>query len=207
MPAPETATNTMWSFAVAKAYVTKNAGAGAAHDSQIIMLADAVSSRIENYIRRMIVKRVGVIEILDGTRSNKISLPTYPVVSVEEIKIRTSMLEPFPATGIDASAFELDTKHGIVYLLAGLTPGGYYWDGKRTIRISFTPGFDVKDGPAIPRDLYGMGLDYVKFLYQRWANDLVITQNVSDAGKNLSVPNDLPKDLRDTFAYHIKRRI
>jgi hypothetical protein len=117
---------------------------------------------------------------------------------------------PFPAA-LDASAFELDTRHGKIYFLSGSGTGvlypGYVFSGKRTVSVDYTPGWDQQDGAALPRDLYTMGLDYVKFLYQRWANDLIITQNVSEGGKNATVPQELPKDLKDAFAHYIKRRV
>jgi hypothetical protein len=201
----------MWSLGVAKAYVTKNTAAGNGHDTAITQLADGVSSRIENFIRRKIVKRAITSFVLDGPDCNgKISLPDYPIFSVEAVKIRPSMNVAFPAA-LDSSAYELDARHGFIYLLSssGASSGLYPFEfsGRRLVSVDYTPGWDQQDGAALPRDLYGMGLDYCKFLYQRWANDLIVSQNVSEGGKNITIPQDLPKDLRDAFSHYIKRRI
>jgi hypothetical protein len=77
----------------------------------------------------------------------------------------------------------------------------------RTVSVIYLAGWGAQDNVAIPRDLFTMGLDYVKFLYNRWANDLIITSSTSAAGRNATVPQELPKDLKEAFQHYVKVRI
>jgi uncharacterized phiE125 gp8 family phage protein len=194
-----TAATTMWSLDVVKEHLkveTTN------HDDQITRFADGVSARIQAYIRRKIVTQT-VIETLDGpTRcENKITLPDYPVSAITSVEVRASMLESWST--LDSDLYELDTKHGAIYLLGSLN----FYAGQRTIRVTYSAGWGAKDSASIPQDLSVYGLDYLKFLYTRWSSDLITASSLSQAQRNATVPQELPKDLKEAIEHYVKRRI
>jgi hypothetical protein len=194
-----TSTKTMWSLGVVKSHVKASA---TTQDGLIARLADGVSSRIESYINRRIVSQTITNLVIDNNDSDKVRLPDYPVISIQSIETRWTMSSAWLA--LDAGLYELDGRHGFVYAV-GFVQG--FYTGPRTVRVSYTAGWDVQDGPGIPADLYTMPLDYVKFLYDRWNNDLLVTQSLSEGNRNATVPQELPKDLKDAFAHYVKRRI
>lgn len=199
-----TSTKTMWSLDVVKSHVkasTNNL------DAKIAQLADGVSSRIEEYLRRKVTSQ-SVIEVLDGPSRgcpNKIVLQNYPVLTVDELKTRAGLGYTYAV--VSASTYELDTVHGWIYMINGFAVSYAFPAGQRTIQVTYTAGYGAQDSAAIPRDIYTVGLDYCKFVYDRWKSDLSLAESLSEGGRNISLTKDLPADVKNALSHHVKRRL
>lgn len=195
-----TAATTLFSLAKVKDYV--KAGASQVHDQQLIQIADAVSQRIEAFTRRPWVTRT-VTEMRDGDGKQHFQLRHFPVQSITSARYRFSLLDGWtnlnPATDL-----ELDDFRGYVYLKSLV----WCWPkGPRTVEITYVAGFGNQDAPELPQDVYHAGLDFVKFVYDRWKTDAVALGSLSVSGSTAVVVPDLPKDLKDVLAMHTKVRL
>lgn len=192
-----TADNTMWSLDVVKTHLKARS---TSLDDKISQLADGISSRVEEFLRRKIVSQE-VTEVLSpSSGSPSIRLRNYPVSAVSVLKYRTSLDAAWIT--FDASDYELDTEHGTIELVTDSFPAG-----SRRVSVTYTAGWGVQDSADIPRDIFTAGLDWLKFVYDRWNNDLGIAQSVSEGQRNLTIPKDIPEDVKNALAPHVKRRI
>lgn len=192
-----TASTTIWSLDVVKTHLKARA---TSLDDKISQLADGVSSRIDEYIRRKIVSQ-SVTEVLSPlVESPIIRLRNFPVSAVSELKYRTSLDASWIT--FSASDYELDSEHGTIELVTDSFPAG-----SRRVSVTYTAGWGVQDNAAIPRDIYTAGLDWMKFIFDRWNNDLAVAQSVSEGQRNLTVPKDIPEDVKQVLERHVKRRI
>jgi hypothetical protein len=192
-----TKATTIWSLAVVKSHVKAT---GTALDTQIARLADGVSSRIEEFLGRKVVSQ-SVTEVLSlDSCSQKISLQTYPISAVAELKYRWTMLNDW--TALAASDYEIDAARGWIFSLFRSFP-----EGDRTVSVTYTAGWDAQDGVLIPSDIYTLGLDFVKYVYDRWNNDLGAVSSVSAGQRNATLLKDIPDDVKQALERHRKRRI
>jgi hypothetical protein len=188
---------TLFSLTAVKAHLKAVA---TTHDDVLAKLADGVSARIETACQRAFVLR-DLEETIDGNGRSSIRFSTYPIGSITTLSSRNCLSDAFVA--YDADTFVLDGKTGTVHLTSGTFP-----KGALLVNATFEAGFDDQDGADLPADVVQLGLDYVKFLYDRWKSDGITIGSVSvQAGGSAVLVSDLPKELKDALAPWVKRRL
>jgi uncharacterized phiE125 gp8 family phage protein len=192
-----TKATTLFSLDVVKAHIKATA---TTHDAVLARFADAVSERIETFTQRAFVTRART-ETIDGSGRASIRFSTYPVISVTTLSYRNTLRDAF----VDylASDFVLDGQTGTVHLVCGEFPRS-----PLAVKGVLSVGFGAQDSATLPADVVQMGLDYVKFLYDRWKSDAIAlgSVNVAAGGSAVFVP-DLPKEMKDALAPWVKRRL
>jgi hypothetical protein len=199
MPAPtDTAAFSLWSLATVKNYCNAVA---TNHDATLIRIADGVSARVEQYIRRPFVSR-SVTELRDGSGGQELQLRHFPVISVESAQYRFSLFDVWQT--FDPTAYELDGFRG--YLILKM----FVWPKVRQgAQVQYTVGFGAKDdATTLSADVFQVGLDFVKFVYDRWKSDAIAlgSLNLQGAGSAVIVPA-LPKDVLSALDPYVKRRL
>jgi hypothetical protein len=204
MPTVTTKTATIWSLAVVKSHVK---AVGTTKDAEIALIADGVSVRIEEFLRRKVVTQA-VTEVLSPECPDRLSLRNYPVTAISELKTRASLASAWIVWS--ASDYELDGEHGWIYPVnRSFVPAndGFPSGGPRTVSVTYNAGWGAQDSAAIPSDIVQVGLDFVKWIYERWANDLSATSSMSSGGKSATLPKDLPDDVKAALIGHRKARV
>ncbi len=170
------------------------------HDAVLTKLADGVSARIETATQRAFVLR-DLEETIDGNGRSSIRFSTYPINSIDTLSYRSTLADAF--VEVDADEFVLDGKTGTVHLKNSVFP-----KGALLVFGAYEAGFDDQDGADLPADVVQLGLDYVKFLYDRWKSDGITLGSVSvNSGGSAVIVPDLPKELKDALAPWVKRRL
>jgi hypothetical protein len=189
---PETKTSTMFSLATLKDYL-KATGTG--HDATIVRIGDGVSEKIESLIKRQVVKR-SVTETKSGTNTGKLQLLYFPIASVESAKYRFTLLDAWINLDV-VNEVEIDAFRGYLLLKQLFWP-----KGPQLVQVAYTAGFGTKDDADgnIPADIFGAGLDFAKWCYDRWKSDTISTSSltVSGGGSAMLVPG-IPNDVKEAL--------
>lgn len=174
---------------------------GATIDAIIEQIADGCSDRIEAFTRRHFVTRA-VTKVLDGDGSNILRLPNYPIASLTSAQYRFTLLDAWVSLDI-TNEVELDEVHGLLYLKQLCWP-----EGDRLAKVVYNSGYGAQDNAALPGDVYQIGLDYCKFVYDRWKANTITTGSITVGGPGGSavVIPDIPKDMKDALAIHVRHR-
>lgn len=113
-----------------KAWVGLN---GSADDAVLDRLVTSISAYVEAYLNRKIASAT-YTDVLDGTGTNGLMLPRYPVTAVSSVSIG----------GVLVSAAADDASMGYVWSDIGLDyRGGVFTSGRRNVRVTYTAGYSV----------------------------------------------------------------
>jgi hypothetical protein len=124
----------------------------------------------------------------------------YPVASVTTMRMRAGFNAAWET--VAAGDYEADLETGTIYLknLA-------FYCGPRTVEVVYTAGYDAQDGPALPADLVGAALEWVKFVFTRAENGFLNATSFSGGGHWVAPVAGLPKDLLDRVMAHRRVRL
>lgn len=184
----------MFAIQTARVYVQHvlSSGTGDSSDDALIaQIADGVSERIEKVTGRYFVKRTG-LTLWQGPPSadrRRRFLRYIPVVSVDSFSINGISL----AENVD---YTVDLTSGLVELFTHHFP---HPNPAFPVVVSYTAGFDVQDGPALPADIYQAGLDYLKFAYSRSIANGLSSGTVRIGGTEATFVPAPPKDILATI--------
>lgn len=192
-----TKSTTLWDLDAVRVYCKASA---TAHDAVLTKIADGVSEKIDSYIRRPLVTR-SIVENRDGNDTEVLQLRHFPVQTVTQVRIRASLLDTWEVIAVDN--YELDGFRGYLYLKSLCWP-----KAAQSCEVTYTAGFAAQNSTSLPQDVVQAGLDFVKFIYDRWKSDVVAlgSVNMQQAGSAVIVPA-LPKDVTDTLERFVKRRL
>jgi hypothetical protein len=186
----DTQATTLFSLATVKAYVKVPTST---YDAQIIAIADAVSQRIEAITRRVFVER-SLIETHDGDGSRRLRLRKFPVVgAVTSLTVKDTP-DGTPVVLVAGTDFDTDVRLGLIRLRSRCFTQGF-----QNVVVTYTAGWDVKDGAALPQDVYQAGLDYVKAVWNEWQNDAISATSVSVGPAQLVVKAGLAPGIKSVL--------
>lgn len=148
-----------------------------------IGLINAASSRANDIARRKLRGRTATVT-LDGTGTDIVVLPEYPVAEVTDVRV--DITRTFP----DSSA---------------ITGFDYYEDGRlfvparvpaqrRCVRVAYTAGYD-----PVPHDLMQAVVEVVAYSWKRLRSRAIGTSSVTADGVTTQFEIDIPMPARRVF--------
>lgn len=191
-----TKATTMFSLDAVKAYL---AVTGAGSDDLLTRVADAASERVEAYTSRLFVTR-SVTEVVDGTGRSSLRLRHFPVVAVQEVKLRYSLLDAWTSVDV-AIETVLDPRGGLLYLT-----GLHFPKGPLSTTVTYTAGFGAQDAATLPADVVQAGLELAKYIYDRKTSGATMASQITMGPTSASIIPDMPADVKAALAAHRKIR-
>jgi hypothetical protein len=192
-----TKATTMFSLTRVKAYLGATQGD---KDQVITDVADGVSERIDLLTGRKFVTR-SITQLCDAKGADSLALRDYPVTAITSVRRRQDVSGAWE-TALDAAAYEVDGRLGVLYLKSGVGP---FYSGPLTTEVVFTAGFGAQDAATLP--LFQEALDWVKFAFTRQGNNLLVTSSVSEGGRSTVIVPEPPKDILNAVLAYRKVRL
>lgn len=145
-------------------------------DGRYAEMADAATAKLEQAIGVLFVKR-SVTEVFSGDGKIAHALNNSPVVSIDSFTIDGSTVDP--------STYVFDAETGIITFTGATTsaPGfatsGGFSEGTKNVAVTYTTGYDVQDGLALPADIVEAGLNWAKAIHDELVSNAVAAATVS----------------------------
>ena len=187
-----TRATTLFSLATVKAYLDLTP---TTHDVALTQLADRVSEFIEGETGVLFVTRT-VEDVYDGTGRATLRLDRYPITSLTSLTIKDTQ-DGTPKT-ITSSDYDLDLARGIVRLRTTADPS-VFTALFQNVAVSYPVGYGAQDAATLPGDIYGAGLDLVKYLWTQFRTNAVAASQISVGPGNVFIKPDLPVEIRRTL--------
>ena len=140
-------------------------------DDDVVICANSASAEIEQQTNRIFVTRA-CSETFNGNGKARLMLRYRPVISIASLTIDD--------IAIDASEYVLDARLGLITLKAR-----YFDAGIGNVVCAYEAGWDVQDGPNLPRDVYRAGLDLTKAIWDEWSTGAIAMTSVTLANNTV----------------------
>lgn len=134
-------------------------------DGRYAAMADAATAEIEQLVDVPFVKR-SITETFSGDDKIAHALKNAPIVSIDSFTIDGS--------AVASADYVLDEEFGVVTFTSGT-----FTLGVKNVVVTYTAGFDVQDGPALPSDIVRAGLDLAKAIHDELVSNAIAATSVS----------------------------
>lgn len=152
------------------------------NDDIIEDIIESVTDQFANELNRNLEVSTYTV-YLDGTGTDSIFLPVYPIVSITSIHV-----DPDRVYGADTL---LSTDDYIYYSETGeisRTGYGYFSKGKQIIKVVYVGGYTTSGTSiTLPKDLQKAAKDQVKFLFKKWQNGDEAITSYSTLNNNVNL--------------------
>lgn len=194
-----TKATTLFSLDAVKSWL----GSTSSKDDDILaVIADAVSGRLESVTGRQYVTRTGVVEGYNGVGSRALLVRHFPVIAVASLTLKRSEADT-PVTLVEGADFDVDKQAGEIRARQGIR----FTAGFQNIVLTYSHGFDVQDGPALPADLVQAALSYVKLVYSEKTTNTDAASSVNIGNQNFILKPGIPWGIKSVLDNWTRRRI
>jgi len=159
-----------------------------------IRLINAVSARANTITRRKLKGRTYSDVTLDGTGSDLILLPQYPVTAVSEVKVDSARAFG-AATVVDTDDWEYDGDTGELFIWTK-TP-----KVRRCVRVSYTAGY-----VTVPDDLQYAIVEAVAYSWKQLSSKTIGTRSITGDGITTQYEIDIPIPAMRVIESYTKER-
>jgi uncharacterized phiE125 gp8 family phage protein len=184
---PETLDTTMWSLASIKAALqitTTN------DDARLVRLADTACAQLEKDINRYVVARPRV-EVQDGPGGRVMFLEKVPATAFTSIVILRYPSDATTDTLVN-TRYNVNLRTGRVWAHNEVLNRG-----NGNVTFTYSPGYgDKDDQTAIPADLWQLGLDMLKYLYDQEKTGTVAASQVSIGNNTFIIKPNWPLQVQ-----------
>jgi gp6-like head-tail connector protein len=195
----DTKATTLFTIAEVKTWLTVT---DASDDARLIQIADAVSERIDAYCRRTFVTRTGVVELHDGNHKNTLFARNFPIIQVGGLTVLQSPSDTTPSTYVSGTDFDTDKRTGRIRLRLNTFTRGF-----QNVTLTYDHGFDRKDGPALPQDVYQAGLDYCKLVYSELSANAIAATTISAGNSTFVLKPAMPWGIKQVLDGWVRRSL
>lgn len=177
MPGLQTKTTTLFSLPAVKAWLNIT-GVDNSQDAVLVTMADAASEEIEQETSVTFVTRAKTLTF-SGNGKTARALAARPIQSITSFTM--------DGTVVDPTTYGFDVETGILYFLQspqqGYGPG--FNCGVMNCVAVVQAGYDIQDGPSLPRDVTRAGLDLTKAIYDELKTGTIAATSVNLGGTSL----------------------
>lgn len=177
-----------FTYTMASAPGTNATGAPAVtpDDARYSSFVDAATGELESALDVPFVSR-SITETFSGDGKCAHALANNPVSAITAFTMDGSAV-----TG----AYVLDTDTGVVTFTDGTT---FNW-GVKNIVVTYTAGYDVQDGPALPSDIVRACLDLAKAMHDELVSNAIAASTVSLGASSMVIkPAKMPPSVQRVF--------
>lgn len=187
-----TKATTLWSLSAVKHAVGMTDQADQTQDRGLIEIANGVSQMIERVTKRRYVTRE-YTEVRDGDGSRVLMLDNFPVVALTSIAILRSPTDASPET-VTASYYVVNLKTGKIHFHSDKLSKGV-----GNVTVVYTAGYGVQDADTLPADIYSVGLDIVKLMWNERTQGVVGASSVSIGNHSYIIKPEWPKQIKQVL--------
>lgn len=134
-------------------------------DGRYAAMIDAATAEFENELGVYFVTR-SVTETFSGSGKTRHALKYAPIVSITTFTI--------DGVAVSSSSYVLDSETGIITFTSG-----EFTEGAMNVIVTYTAGYDVQDGAALPGDVYRATLDLGKAIHDELVSNAIAATTVS----------------------------
>jgi len=135
-------------------------------DGRYATLADAASAEFETETNVPLVQRT-IVERFSGTGKRQVALAQPPIAAIASVVIDGVTADP--------TGYVVDPVTGVLSFTNGLT----FASGIKNCVVTYTGGYDVQDGPALPADAVRAVLDLGKAMHDELVSNAIAATTVS----------------------------
>jgi hypothetical protein len=155
-------------------------------DGRYASFVDAATAELENQIDVPFVTRT-IVETFSGDAKCEHALANNPVASISSFTMNGSA-----ATG----AYVLNSDTGVITFTDGTV---FAW-GIKNIVVTYTAGYDVQDGAALPSDIVRACLDLAKAMHDELVSNAIAATSVSLGPASMVIkPAKMPPSVQRVF--------
>lgn len=131
-------------------------------------MINAVGDIFDNELNRTLESATFTMH-LDGTGTQSIFVPAYPIVSITSINIDSDRVFGSD-TLVSSGDYVVYNSRGEITMVKSTYPVryNYFPIGKQNVKIVYVGGYSTTGTVTLPHDLQKAAKDQVKFLFKKW---------------------------------------